>query len=462
MVIRKDGKPIVFDPVKKKARFLIKARKVHGDKYDYPDEYTDCKKAILIICPLHGEFKQTPDAHIQGNGCSSCKGGVRYTHQEIVNKFNQVHKSLYDYSNVKYKNSNTKVGIVCRIHGLFYQTPSSHLQGMGCPKCAGKLITEDDFIRQFNDKGLVYIKYVGGFVNNTTSCRFLCEKHGEFSCKPTNFFTSKHGCRLCSNESIGKSLARGLGEIVKGVEDTGLFHLISVDNHNHYSYNTNSKVTVRCLKHGVIETRPYISLIKSVGCSKCLYEHKVNTKLYTKEKFVGLAKGVHGEVYDYSYVDYKRANIPVDVVCHLHGKFSLTPSNHLDGQKCPKCTVKNSWSREGFLKFVESNYGGLSTIYFIRCYNDVENFVKVGHTCRTLKDRFSTKREMPYDYDVIFQLKTDAATVYDLEKDVKEVFKLDDYLPKQEFGGKTECFKIENQVEILEYIKEKLCLSQNS
>ena len=59
-------------------------------------------------------------------------------------------------------------------------------------------------------------------------------------------------------------------------------------------------------------------------------------------------------------------------------------------------------------------------------------------------------------------MKTDAATVYDIEKSVKEVFKLQDYLPNQEFGGKTECFKIEKQFEILEYIKEKLCLSQSN
>lgn len=465
MVARKDGKPRVFDSVKKKSRFLIKARKTHGDKYEYPDDYADCKQAIRIICQIHGEFYQTPDAHIQGKGCSKCrinKGGVRYSNQEMVNRFNQVHKGLYDYSHVDYKNAHTKVGIICREHGLFYQEPNVHLQGSGCPKCAGKLITEDDFIKMFNEKGLVNIEYVGGFVNTISLCNFFCKKHGEFSCKPTQYFNSKHGCRLCANEGIGKSLALGLDEIIAGVEETGLFQVISVDNSDHYSYNTNSEVTVKCLRHRLIETRPYTSLIKSIGCSECLYENKVNLKLYTKDKFVTLAKDVHGDVYDYSCVEYKRANIPVDVICQIHGKFSLTPSNHLEGQKCPNCTVKNSWSREGFIRFVESNYDGLSTIYFIRCYNDVENFVKVGHTCRTLKARFSTKREMPYNYDVIFQMKTDAASVYDIEKSVKEVFKIHDYLPNQEFGGKTECFKIEKQFEILDYIKEKLCLSQSN
>ena len=44
----------------------------------------------------------------------------------------------YDYSRVKYVNSKTKVCIVCPEHGEFWQTPSKHLLGQGCPKCAIK------------------------------------------------------------------------------------------------------------------------------------------------------------------------------------------------------------------------------------------------------------------------------------------------------------------------------------
>ena len=44
-------------------------------------------------------------------------------------------KDQYDYSLVRYVNNHTKVKIICPIHGVFEQTPDSHLQGAGCPRC---------------------------------------------------------------------------------------------------------------------------------------------------------------------------------------------------------------------------------------------------------------------------------------------------------------------------------------
>ena len=53
--------------------FIAKAREVHGDKYDYSKtEYVNNKTPICIICPEHGEFKQTPYPHLRGCGCEEC------------------------------------------------------------------------------------------------------------------------------------------------------------------------------------------------------------------------------------------------------------------------------------------------------------------------------------------------------------------------------------------------------
>ena len=51
--------------------FIEKAKQVHGDKYDYSKvEYVRSSEKVCIICPEHGEFWQTPNAHLQGQGCS--------------------------------------------------------------------------------------------------------------------------------------------------------------------------------------------------------------------------------------------------------------------------------------------------------------------------------------------------------------------------------------------------------
>ena len=58
--------------------------------------------------------------------------------KEFIAKANKKHKGRYGYSLVVYKNSRTKIAIVCRVHGIFHQLPGVHLQGKGCPTCARK------------------------------------------------------------------------------------------------------------------------------------------------------------------------------------------------------------------------------------------------------------------------------------------------------------------------------------
>lgn len=64
-----------------KDTFIQKAKKVHGDKYDYSEiEYIDCFTPIKIVCPTHGAFFQQPTLHLAGHGCLRCKtSGVRRT-----------------------------------------------------------------------------------------------------------------------------------------------------------------------------------------------------------------------------------------------------------------------------------------------------------------------------------------------------------------------------------------------
>ena len=54
--------------------FIEKAKKIHGDKYDYSKvEYINSHTKVCIICPEHGEFWQTPNNHLHGYGCPKCK-----------------------------------------------------------------------------------------------------------------------------------------------------------------------------------------------------------------------------------------------------------------------------------------------------------------------------------------------------------------------------------------------------
>ena len=123
--------------------FTEKAKKVHGDKYDYSlVKYINSRTKINIICPEHGLWLQQANAHLQGQGCLYCgkilQGG-KFTTDKFIEKAKAIHGNKYDYSLVEYIDMHTKVKIICPKHGEFKQKPTSHIhQKSGCSKCVGK------------------------------------------------------------------------------------------------------------------------------------------------------------------------------------------------------------------------------------------------------------------------------------------------------------------------------------
>ena len=105
--------------IDKNFKFVEKAKSVHGDKYDYSlVDYTESKNKVIIICSKHGEFKQRASGHLSGYGCSKCSyEKQKLTLNEFLVKGKKVHGNKYDYSLVDYKNYDTKVKIVCPVHG---------------------------------------------------------------------------------------------------------------------------------------------------------------------------------------------------------------------------------------------------------------------------------------------------------------------------------------------------------
>ena len=147
-------------------KFIEEARNTHGDKYDYSKvEYINSHYKVCIICPEHGEFRQTPDSHIRGCGCQECKkesigNKKRKKVEEFISEANFVHNNKYDYSKVQYTNTHKKVCIICPIHGDFWQEPNIHLDGCGCPKCSSSRL-EKSVEDVLNKENIEYIERKG-------------------------------------------------------------------------------------------------------------------------------------------------------------------------------------------------------------------------------------------------------------------------------------------------------------
>lgn len=119
-----------------KKEFIKKARKIHGDKYNYDKvEYINSNEKVIIVCPIHGEFEQTPSHHLNGCGCPMCANNIKYSTHSFILSAIKVHGDKYNYDKVRYDGAFKKVIITCSKHGNFLQTPDNHLHGQGCPKC---------------------------------------------------------------------------------------------------------------------------------------------------------------------------------------------------------------------------------------------------------------------------------------------------------------------------------------
>jgi hypothetical protein len=204
--------------------FIERARKIHGDKYDYSKvDYINAQTKVCIICPQHGEFWQTPNDHLNGHGCKECmrysnSQRLAFTLTDFINKSKEVHGNKYDYSKVSYINNKTKVCIICPIHGEFWQTPNGHINGNGCPICGkessinSKKHTKNTFLEKaIGIHGLKYDYSKMVYKSSKTKICIICPVHGEFWQRPTNHLEGQ-GCPLCKESNLEKEIAKYLYE----------------------------------------------------------------------------------------------------------------------------------------------------------------------------------------------------------------------------------------------------------
>ena len=328
--------------------FILDAKKVHGDRYDYSKvEYKNTKTKIIIICKEHGEFLQTPSEHLVGSGCIDCAGLRKKTTEQFIEESILKHGKKYDYSKVKYVNSNTKVSIICPVHGEFEQVASQHTSGKGCNDCgyeeAGKkrLKGIDDFITEANEIHNNRYDYTKSIYNGThKKIGIICEIHGSFQQTPKAHLIGQ-GCPECGLIKIGDLKRKSnyqfileANKVHKGKYDYSLV-----------SYRKNhDKVIIICPTHGQFLQAP-IEHTSGKGCIDCAGMRKKTT-----EQFIEDAKLIHGERYDYSEVDYKNNRSNIKIKCSEHGVFEQQAKSHLKGRGCIICSGKNQKITETFIE----------------------------------------------------------------------------------------------------------------
>ena len=142
--------------------------------------------------------------------------------------------------------------------------------------------------------------------------------------------------------------------------------------------------------------------------------------------------------------DYKNTNERLHCRCLVcNHEWNPICNNLLAGRGCPECgkyitncdglynkTIaernKEKWLRES------------ANVYIIKCFNDEEEFYKIGITKRKIKKRFSGN--IPYKYNIIYEYKTNMYDGMYVEKILQNIHNQFKYIPKLKFDGYTECY----------------------
>ena len=211
------GAKISLSKTKTVEEFVEKAKVIHSEmNYGYQKvDYKSGRKDVIIVCPIHGDFYQTPSKHLSGQGCMDC--GVisrsekrKLDFNEFIERSNFKHNNFYGYEKVVYKNSKTGIVIICPEHGEFLQIPEVHMLGMGCQEC-GTIKAADQRrkpLEQFvEEANLVhsgkYNYHNVDYKNSITKVLITCQKHGDFPQPPQKHIDGQ-GCPKCKNKNEGR------------------------------------------------------------------------------------------------------------------------------------------------------------------------------------------------------------------------------------------------------------------
>ncbi len=335
--------------------FIEQAIQVHGiHTYDYSKvEYVDAKTNVIIICPTHGEFLQTPNSH-KTHGCSKCATeGHRKQYVSNKDKFVasaiKIHgENTYDYSKVEYKNARIGVIIICPMHGEFKQSPDSHLNKKnGCPKCSRLKYTTEDFIKIAKQiHGDTYNYSLVNYKGCNEKVKIICSKHGEFEQTQNQHIIAKHGCPTCGSHKPSNEEFIEKSNKIHGKDKYDYSKIQYVDN--------TTKILIGCKIHGYFEQSPDKHINAKHGCPECGGSRKSN-----KEEFIEKSNKIHGAgTYDYSKIEYVNNKSKIIINCPKHGDFEQRASDHTNHRcGCPKCAqVGFSKMQIQWLEFLEGYY----------------------------------------------------------------------------------------------------------
>jgi len=318
--------------------FISKALKIHGLFYDYSKiVYKNTRTKVCIKCPQHGEFYQKPNSHLKGQGCKQC-GRKKISPAAFMERAHFLHDNKYTYDISNYKNTRSKIRIICPDHGEFFQSVNSHLKGHGCTFCRNMKFSilyasnTESFIKKaikIHGEG----KYDYSRVNYKSAddkvC-IICPIHGEFY-QESNKHLRGSGCKKCAVNNQTTTVKEFI-EKANRIHGLGRYDYSRIKSLK----NNKEKICIICPKHGEFwQTSGAHTL--GTGCRRCASEKLSQDRAMPQEEFINRANKFHKNRFDYSKINYINSITKVCIICPIHGEFYQNPHTHLRTRGCPQC-----------------------------------------------------------------------------------------------------------------------------
>lgn len=206
------------------------------------------------------------------------------------------------------------------------------------------------------------------------------------------------------------------------------------------NYGTNILVKT---KYGIHKVKPY-NLLRNTFPS-------IKSAINKTEYFINHLKDIcDTSKLDFSLLEYIDSTSRVTVICKEHGEFKKQPTRLLLCRGCPVCSMKKvservsenptGWSYTNWVRISEtSRHFDSFKVYIIKCWNEDEEFYKIGRTFNKVSTRFHGFCKY-YSYEIIQIFEGESREIYDLEVELKSKNKANKYIPKYKFNGMQECF----------------------
>jgi hypothetical protein len=341
----------------KTLNFIIKAKKMHGNKFSYENcVYDNAKTKVSITCKIHGDFQQRPSSHLEGYGCKRC--ALEELRQKKLN-LRSVAVCPTCETEFSFPKSEQKKGrkfcsiecsktgrtihqdIICEQCGKQFK-PKTFTTRFCSLKCtanynrsdASKVITS--FVKKYG-KTYDYGQVV--YANMRTEVIIGCKKHGQFSITPIQHLQGKI-CPECKKIrlSISKKLKKTIpkrklsNEELQFIKDAGpRFISCTCENCHAELYSTRSNKDRRFCsnkcKMTFLNNEKYLFWFKQQQIDFSIESLNHKLSLLYADKINALS------------VDFKKESKMHTITCQCerHGIFQATSGYILEGSDCPFC-----------------------------------------------------------------------------------------------------------------------------